>query len=171
MKRKIKYMGCLLLLLTTLTIFSSCNNEDDVLEILTGKTWRMSRLTTDGSSNKFGNFWDSEDAYNTSFEYYNASSSFYTITFDGAEIDGEVVGNQVSIRGIDSSASGTWSANGSSNAMSLSLTVSGTESDVLASIFMNGIQNIYKYSGDINNLNLYFKDEGTTYVIGFTPLN
>lgn len=169
--KRLRYIGYLLLLLAVLPSFSSCNNEDDLVKILTsGTPWRMSRLTVDGSSNKFDpNFWETEAERDASLNLYNLSSSYYTVTFAGAEINGEITGNTITVRGMDSSASGTWSANASSNAMSLSLSVSGSETDVLATIFMNGMQNVYKYSGDTNNLNLYFKDGDTTYVIGFSP--
>jgi hypothetical protein len=38
----------------------------------------------------------------------------------------------------------------------------------LAKVFINGIQNVFKYEGDIHNITLYFKDGNTTKVMGFT---
>lgn len=169
MKRNWIPIGCLLLtVLTMLSAFSSCKNEDDVIEVLTGKTWKMSRLTTEGSSSQFAVKWASESDYNTSMSYLTLSG-YYTVSFNGVQINGELSGNQVSVRGCNSSASGTWTANGKSKEMSLSLSLAGdTETDSLAVAFMEGIQKVYKYSGDENQLNLYFMDGSTSYVIGFT---
>ena len=156
-------------MLLLLTLNTACSEEDDYIQILIGKTWKMSRLTTKGSSTQFAMEWDTEEEQETSLSYVSVSS-YYTITFSGAEIDGELVGNDVRIRGVDCTATGTWTADGNTYAMSFDLSLSGTESDPLAAQFINGIQNVYSYSGDDNNLNLYFKDDdGNTYVIGFTP--
>ena len=160
----------LLLTLVTLTLATACDQDEEYIRILTGKTWKMSRLTESGSSSQFCIEWDDEDDYEVSMSYFIVSS-YYVISFDGAEIDGELVGNEVSLRGVDVNATGTWTANGKTRAMTLNLTFSGAseESDPLAAAYIHGLQNVYRYEGDENNLNLFFKDDGQTYVIGFTP--
>ena len=41
MKRKMIHTLHLLVLAIIATTFGGCNNEDDVIEIFTGKTWKM----------------------------------------------------------------------------------------------------------------------------------
>ena len=170
MNRTTTYTSRLLLAFIALTCMTSCNNYEDFLRFLTGKTWKMSRLTEKDSSKQFCITWDDEDDYEVSMSYFSVSS-YYVVSFNGAEIDGELVGNDVSMRGVDVSATGTWTADGSTRAMTLNLTFSGatTETDPLAELYIYGMQNVYRYEGDENNLNLFFKDDGQTYVIGFTP--
>lgn len=170
MRKTISPILSLLLSALVLTLASSCENDEEFVRILTGKTWKMSRLTENGSSSQFYLTWDTEEEYETSMSYFTVSS-YYVITFEGVEYDGELVGNEVTLRGVNRSATGTWTASGENHAMSLDLTFSGAgdETDPLAIAFINGIQNVYRYEGDENNLNLFFKDDGETYVIGFVP--
>lgn len=157
-----------LLIVALVPLFAGCETEDELVPMLVGKTWKMSRLTTKGSDKQFCLEWDTDEDYQTSMAYF-AVSSYYVISFDGAIIDDELVGNEVSLRGVDCSATGTWYGDGSTHEMSFDLSLSGTETDPLAVLFIEGLQSVYSYSGDTNNLNLYFKDGTTTYVIGFTP--
>ena len=70
-------------LLTIFLTLTSCNNKDDVMEIFTGKTWKLTRLTTEGSSNRFlSGLWDNEDSYNNSIEKLNSAGN-YIINFYG----------------------------------------------------------------------------------------
>lgn len=39
----------MLLMFSLLPLLSGCDNEDDVIGIFTGKTWKLSRLTNKGS--------------------------------------------------------------------------------------------------------------------------
>ncbi len=41
----------MLLMFSLLPLLSGCDNEDDVIGIFTGKTWKLSRLTNKGSNN------------------------------------------------------------------------------------------------------------------------
>ena len=40
----------MLLMFSLLPLLSGCDNEDDVIGIFTGKTWKLSRLTNKGSN-------------------------------------------------------------------------------------------------------------------------
>lgn len=85
-----------LLCITLLPLISSCNNEDDVVEIFTGKTWKMSRLT-DNEKNApqfYKGIWNNENEQLKSMEYLNRDGNF-TVTFEGTEINGEIDGTQV----------------------------------------------------------------------------
>ena len=159
-----------LLCITLLPLISSCNNEDDVVEIFTGKTWKMSRLT-DNEKNApqfYKGIWNSEKEQLRSMEYLNRDGNF-TVTFEGTEINGEIDGTQVVIQGIQSKMTGTWTANGKDNVLKLQIKkTEGTEIDPLAKAFMAAMKNVYKYEGDVHQLTLYYKhDQNITRKVGF----
>ena len=148
----------MLLMFSLLPLLSGCDNEDDVIGIFTGKTWKLSRLTNKGSNAQFyPNLWNNneEEMKKSLDKLYNQKSTF-TLNFEGTELDGELMGTTVNGQGINSSVNG--------------VKVTGAaESDALAKAFISGLQNVYKYEGDANSLTLYFKDGPTTRVMGFTP--
>lgn len=170
MKRVIRNICCLLLVFASLPLASGCSNEDDVVGIFTGKTWKLSRLTDKDSERQFYfGLWQDEKAERKSREALRAKGNF-TLNFEGTELDGELMGTTANGQGIRSSVSGTWNVDGKSQSLSLNLKVSGSaESDALAKAFISGLQNVYKYEGDANSLTLYFKDGQTIRVMGFTP--
>ena len=160
----------MLLVLSLLPLLSSCDNEDDVIGIFTGKTWKLSRLTNKDSNRQFySGLWQDEKAERKSREALKTEGNF-TLNFEGTELDGELMGTSVNGQGINSSVNGTWSADGKSQSLNFNLKISGSaESDALAKAFIAGLQNVYKYEGDANSLTLYFKDGPTTRIMGFTP--
>lgn len=164
----IRNTAYVLLLLALLPILSGCNNEDDVIEIFTKNTWKLSRLTTKDSSVRFlSNLWNNEKDYNTSMDAL-AQENYFTINFSGTELNGEIMGTTLDGRGIKATFTGTWSVDGKTNELRIALKVSGSETDPLAKEFINGLQKVYKYEGDSNSLTLYFDDGQRTKVIGFT---
>lgn len=170
MKRILRNISYLLLALLMLPTLSSCDTEDDIIEIFTGKTWKMSRLTMKGSNAPFlPNLWDSQDSMNASLERLKDKGNF-TLIFEGSEVDGQLLGTRFSAYGVNATLAGTWNADGDSHSLTFSVADrSGSESDPLAKAFINGLQNVYKYEGDASSLTLYFKDGDVTKVIGFTP--
>lgn len=169
MKRILRNISYLLLMLAMLPALSGCNNEDDVIEIFTGKPWKMTRLTTKGSNARFlPNLWDSQDSMDKSLRKLDDSGKF-TLDFEGSEVDGQLLGTRFTAYGDNVILKGTWNADGKSHSLTFNVTDrSGSESDPLAKAFINGLQNVYKYEGDVNSLTLYFKDGDITKVIGFT---
>lgn len=171
MKRILSNIGCLLVFCLALPLLSSCNNTDDLTEIFTGKTWKMSRLTNKGSESPFyPGIWDSQEAMDRSLNQLKQEGNF-TLRFEGNELDGEMIGATLSGRGINTSFTGTWNADGKNQSLTLSLKTNGaTEGDPLAKAFINGLRNVYKYEGDANSLTLFYKDKdsGATRVIGFS---
>ncbi|MDE6216904.1 DUF4847 family protein [Bacteroides sp.] len=160
----------LLLVLSLLPLLSGCNNEDDVAAIFTGKTWKLSRLTDKGNGAPFySGIWNNNRDMEESLNKLNHETSYFTLEFEGEELDGELMGAKVSGKGVGATISGTWDADGKSKALTFNLKVSGTENDALGKAFIKGLQNVYKYEGDIHSLTLYFKDGGATRVIGLTP--
>lgn len=170
MKKILRNISYLLLALLMLPALSGCDTEDDLIEIFTGKTWKMSRLANKDSNRQFySGLWQNEKAEEKSREALKVEGNF-TLIFEGSEVDGELLGTRVNGGGIKSSISGIWNADGKSHSLSLDLKVSGSaESDPLAKAFINGLQNVYKYEGDASSLTLYFKDGDITRVIGFKP--
>ena len=83
-------------------------------------------------------------------------------------MNGEVTGT-VNVHAVNSSINdAVLKIDGKEHTISIKGKVIGTESDKLAKVFINGIQNVCKYEGDIHNITLYFKDGNTTKVMGFT---
>lgn len=170
MNRFIRNSFCLLFALSLLPLLSGCNNEDDVTEVFTGKTWKLSRLTDKGSSAPFhSGIWSNNKEMEESLSKLNKETSYLTLEFEGEELEGELIGTKVSGQSVKASFSGTWNADSKSRALTLNLKVTGTETDPLGKAFINGLQNVFKYEGDIHSLTLYFKDGGVTRVIGLTP--
>ncbi len=169
MKRIIKNISCLLFVLSLLPVLSGCDNEDDLIEIFAGKTWKLSRLTTKDSSQRFlPNLWNNEKDYNSSMDALNKENTF-TLNFEGSELDGELMGTTFTARGINATVTGTWKADGKDHTFSLYIEhTTGSESDPLAKAFIAGLQNIYKYEGDASSLTLFYKDGQKTNVMGFS---
>lgn len=170
MKKILRNISYLLLALLMLPALSGCDTEDDLIEIFTGKTWKMSRLTMKGSNAPFlPNLWDSQDSMDASLDKLKAEGNF-TLIFEGSEVDGQLLGTRFSAYGVNATLTGTWNADGDSHALTFSVAgPSRSESDPLAKAFINGLKNVYKYEGDASSLTLYFKDGDMTRVIGFKP--
>ena len=144
-KIKIKTIVCCLMMTSMLLGLGACNNEDDVMEIFNNKTWKLVRIATE-----------------------KGKEQFYTLNFNCAEVNGEVTGT-VNVHAVNSSINdAVLKIDGKEHTISIKGKVIGTESDKLAKVFINGIQNVFKYEGDIHNITLYFKDGNTTKVMGFT---
>ena len=167
-KGYIKTLCCILLLACTLPILNGCNNEDDLTKILTGKTWKLSRLTVKGSSEQFyRGIWNNDKDYENSLKALDAESNF-TLVFTGVELNKETLGSYFNSKGINSTMKGDWNGDGKSNRLTFSnIKVMGGESDPLAREFNNGLQKVEKYEGDSRNLTLYYKDGQVTRIMGF----
>ena len=146
----------------------ACNNKDDVMEIFTGKTWKLTRLTTEGSSNRFlSGLWDNENSYNNSIEKLNSSGN-YILNFYGDNQSAELIEPKFNANGINAKiTNGTWKADGISKELVLSGKVTGAETDPLAKEFMKALLLIYKYEGDNRTLTLYYKDGKINKIMGF----
>lgn len=161
----IKTIGCCLMMLVTLLGFSACNNEDDVMEIFNNKTWKLTRLTTEGSSKPLY-----PELLNEENLKVLENKENFTMNFNIAEIDGEAMGT-VKIHGIQSNIEdASTKIDGKAKTLSINGKMSGSETNGLAKFFMNNIQGSFKYDGSSLSLTLYFKDGQTTKVMGFVPL-
>lgn len=155
---KLKYILPLLLLLPVL---SACNQEDDVIDIFTKKTWKLNFIC-----NSKGDICIDDYFTNVSAEVKKASmdklrkDGNFTINFTGAEINGDVTGTY-SGRATSSTISGDWRANGKDNTFTISKQANpNNNEDLLGKVFINALINAYKYEGDTNgNLTIYFEDK------------
>ena len=153
---KLKHILPLLLLLPAL---SACNQTDDVIDIFTGKTWKLTGIFYDKGSNDWCmDYWNNEEAWETSSKLLSKAGNF-TITFHGVENgnrgEGEYQGNVT-----NSGIKGKWVANGDNNAFQI--TDQGNPNgyeDVLGKAFVYALIKADKYGGDVNNLRIYFEDK------------
>jgi len=154
---KLKYILLLFLLLPTL---SACDQTDDVLDIFTGKTWKLTNIFDSKGRVCIDDYFIgvSEKVKEESIKLWDKKDNF-TLGFTGVEADGKAKGEYIG-RGAHTTFSGKWEADGKSNAFSTNQGDPSGSEDLLAKVFINAIKNAYKYQGDTNgNLTIYFKEE------------
>ena len=92
MKKTLTYtLYHVLLLLLFPLFFASCNTEDDVIEIFTGKTWKLTFIATEGSYEQV-DFWSGNEAARKKSMEELAKSGTFILNFNGDEINGVVEG-------------------------------------------------------------------------------
>ena len=162
------------LLFLILCVFTACNNSDDVMDILTNKTWKLNTIFYQGKPD-YSYWMDAtgkldKNALDESVKK-NGEKGF-VVTFDGARV-GSVVSGTFSGQGYNSKFRGKWSADEDNRRMVITeYQVEGSDSDVLAKAFINGMKNVFSYRGnsDTNNLHLNFKEGELTKYMSFTIL-
>ena len=162
MKKKLTY----LLLLLLLPLLGGCDTADNVLEIFTGKTWKLTYIALEGQHQMF-DFWNNDtNAAQRSMQLLEQDATF-TVEFNGGE-PAEHVGGDFEALAVNRSATGTWAANGATRELSLhDIRTSGSDTDVLARAFLTGLTNAIRYSGDSQNLYIYYEDGQTTKYMAF----
>lgn len=164
--RNTVYMTLWVLLMTAL---GACNKEDNILEIFTGKVWKLSYIAPDGSNLMFDYWGDNDAAYQSSINALRRENTF-TIKFEGVG-EGEFITGTFNGRIINSNIDGYWHADGKTRSFTTSdVSQSLQETDVLARAFSTGLHNAFRYEGDSDNLFIYFKDGETIKRMGFTPV-
>jgi hypothetical protein len=157
MKRMIGNLYRLCLPALLLLALGGCGTTDDVVAIFTGKNWKLTQITQEGSSKLF-NFWgDNNTAYKASMKLLEVHDNF-TLNFNGASIEGTTNGN-FNGRGGTISFNGTWRVDDASRSLQLGVIIPDEEKDIFARAFRTGILNAFRYEGDVNNLYIYYKDE------------
>lgn len=153
---KLRYILSLLLLLPVL---SACDQTDDVIEIFTGKTWKLTGIYYKGGGNDWCmDYWSNQSDKDASDKLFEKAGNF-TIRFTGVENGDEALGEYEGYV-TNSAIKGKWTANGKNN--SFGITGQGDPSgseDILGKAFINGLIKADKYEGDINNLRIYFEDK------------
>lgn len=159
----------LLFILFFLPFLSACNSTDDVGRIFTGKTWKLTGIWEEKKPDEV-NLWSDETQRNTSMKLLKGENNFI-VNFDGAEDKNLITGN-FNGRGAGSTFEGKWRANGESNEFSTSnFRQTGSESDILAKVYIEGLKSATRYSGDENNLYLYFIYENKTIRLALSKKN
>lgn len=171
MKRLLRHIPIILLVAVVLPFWSSCESEDDVIDIFTGKAWKMSYIFPEGHVSTPEDFWgDDQEAYMASSELAKDLANFNLI-FQGGKLKTGQMGGTFQGRGVNATVEGYWEADGETRALQFSnVHWNGTEKDVLAKAFMIGVSsNVYKYSGDSGNLFLHYKDGQLLRVVALIP--
>lgn len=167
MRKNLKHIICALLMLATLPLLSGCNDEDDVVNIFVGKTWKLSYIAAEGSNKQF-DFWNGNEAAREKSLKALGETGNYVLNFVGSDMT-NTTGGAFTGKAISALVDGKWTADGKTNTLKLSTKITGTESDLLAKAFLSGLQNAVSYKGDINNLFIYYKQGQTTLFMGFKP--
>ncbi|KAA6346627.1 hypothetical protein EZS27_005872 [termite gut metagenome] len=141
--------------------FVGCNQTDDLKGIFMGKTWKLTEIRYDNGS-LCRDYWVTasggfdQEAFDSSYKQKDARECF-TLILSGVESDGKASGQYVG-RATNVALSGNWSAGGESRTFQTSNQSVETDKDVLGRAFANAIKNAEFYSGDYNNLTIYFKE-------------
>lgn len=171
MKKRIRHIFSLLAIALLLPALSGCDQEDDVLGILTGKVWKLTYIAAEGDESKMYNFWgENTTAYNNSMDALKNDAN-YNITFDGSEING-VISGSFTANTASTTITGRWTADGGSRKFTTSdIRVNGAERDAfLGNAFTTGLRNAEKYSGDNYNLFIHYKEGQRTFIMLLHPL-
>lgn len=156
----------LLLLLAILPLAVGCNDEDDLQEIFTGKTWKLTFISRDDQNTQY-DFWNGNETTRQKSMELLGRGDTYTLFFEMGAIN-QSTGGSFSGKAVSATVSGNWSADGKDNSFSFGqLRVSGTESDVLSQAFITALNTAYRYAGDTNNLYIYYKDGANTMRMAF----
>lgn len=150
-----KNKGLLVLFVLLLPLISGCNDTDDVQKIFTGKTWKLNYITTKNKHEMY-NFWGDDVAARKESMKLLGNGGTYLINFSGAPID-DIINGSVSGTVVTSNFDGTWSANARNQDFKAKVT-GGNETDILAKKFIEILNQATSYSGDTNNLYLYFEN-------------
>jgi len=156
--KRIKIYIQLLLVALFIPVLSACDQEDDVIDIFTGKTWYMTYIAVEGQ-NVMYDFWQgNEEARKKSIATLKGDN--YTLVFEGTNLE-NTAGGTFTGRATTANASGKWNANGDNRELRIDVQNAGTDADkYLGKAFMDGLKNAFKYGGDNKNLYIYYKEEG-----------
>lgn len=150
---KLKYIITLILMLP---ILSACNQTDDVIEIFTGKNWKLNYIA-DSKGDCMRSYVNDEAQWDAAMEQLKKDGNFI-ISFTGAEVEGVVIGEYNGRATLQ--LSGKWEANGKNNSFKTTPESAGASETLLGKVFVEALKNAYKYEGDTNgNLRIYFKEK------------
>lgn len=154
-----------LILLFIPFLMGSCNDTDDVQSIFTGRTWRLTYIT---KKNSHG-WYSFPGVDNSVVESYLNGKRNFVIDFSGSTTDGIISGDFLGSESV--SASGTWRANGKSNDFSMTVQRSSVKEskDTLGKYIIEGLKSASSYTGDNNNLFLYYEYNSETLCLVFAP--
>ncbi len=159
-------MAALLCLTLLLPLLGGCNNSDDVEMIFNGKSWKLARLTNDGSADAFyDGLWSTDAQRQTSIEALS-QSGYFTVQTTCTDEDGILTGTLSAHAITGSISNAVLTVDASSRKITVDGAINSSESDPLGIAFLEGLLGAYKYEGDTHNLTLYYKNGSQTRVIG-----
>ena len=159
-----KQIFAYLLFVALLPMLGGCDESDDVAEIFTGKTWKLTYITMNGQTY---DFWNGDEAAYDRSEALRRQGATFTVVFNGNETE-TVVEGDFEARAVNCTLTGTWSADGATHEVRTSnIRSTGSDTDVLARAFLTGLRNPTRYEGDSQNLYIYYKDGQTTKCMAF----
>lgn len=152
----------LILLVLLLPLLSGCNDADDVQKIFIGKTWKLSVIKFAGSDKECKDYWLNADGnFNQAlFEESNKrlmEANTFTITFSGVTKEDEISGKANGKAYSTAFSEVNWKANAVNNDFSIAIKPTN-DKDVLGTAFLKALANATSYSGDENNLYIYFSE-------------
>lgn len=149
-----------------LPCISSCNNDDDVLDIFVGrnKTWKLTFISR-ANQNTWYDFWGSNEQARESSLKAMENDQYFILNFEGGA-GGVETGGGLSGRAIKAQLNGTWNVR-EGRKLTITLQGSPNETDPLAKAFVNGLKGITRYEGDTDNLFLYYKEGQTDMKMAF----
>ncbi|MDR1004254.1 MAG: DUF4847 domain-containing protein [Prevotellaceae bacterium] len=158
-----------LLYVALLVTMGGCSPSDDVIDIFTGKRWKMTFIALEGNYKQY-DFWNRDDDARTASMKLLASDNTFVLTFEGASLNG-VVNGGIGGKGVLATlgADSHWSVTEGSRAITLSVSFTGSETDALAKAFVNGLQHCFRYEGDNDNLYLYYHSGQNVMFMAFKP--
>lgn len=164
---RIKYAWLIILLLPFL--FSSCNDTDDVQEIFTGRTWRLTYITKKNEHGWYKFPGVNESVYKT-YDPITGSRKFI-IDFTGNTVDDILTGDFTGNGAVQ--MNGTFMANGENNVFSTGMKSSSVVNtqDTLGKFIIEGMRGAYSYEGDTRNLFLYYEYNSEVLCLVFAPDN
>lgn len=153
LKNKISFF---LLLVLSLPVIMSCDNEDDIDAIFGDRTWRLINFytTTD---------WDND--HKTTDEVFDKDSEEYKIIHSGNDRFYIIFqkSGRFEAKGIGSSFQGTWSADGKKNTFTMSVSSNRPGgSSTAAKVEQQFYDDLNKsgfYRGDINTIRIFQSDK------------
>ena len=123
---------------------ASCSSEDDVEDIFTSHTWYVTNIYSTAS--KTSAVTDITALYKTNSYYVKFASN----------------GTLSGMSSQNREFSGTWSANGTSR--TLSITINGSGNDATSKLLLKALSEAGSYAGDNNVLTIYPEGNGQYYV-------
>ncbi|KAA6331873.1 hypothetical protein EZS27_019567 [termite gut metagenome] len=143
------------------SLFVSCNQTDDLKGIFMGKTWKLTEIRYD-NGDLCKDYWVTvsggfdRESFDISYKQ-KAVRECFTLIFSGVDSGGKASG-QYKGRATNVDLSGNWSVDSESRAFQTSYQNAEMDKDVLGRAFANAIKNAEFYSGDYDNLTVYFKE-------------
>lgn len=137
-----KHIGTVMLMVVCMMTMSSCDNEDDVTEIFSGRRFKITGLTYNGTKIicEVSQFYEGENTY---YILFNA------LTFTGVLQSGTTI-------------EGTWKADGDTRAFNMTFgnATTLTGANAMCNKVYNVLRNATSYSGDKNVIRI-IKDKDT----------